>query len=57
VTRLIIVELGADDEREFADILRAFGTDSLRGCTVHVAIKEAADAVLAALPHLGGEQP
>jgi hypothetical protein len=57
VTRLVIVELGADDEREFAEIFHAFGTDNLRGCTVHVAIKEVADAVLAALPHLAGEQP
>jgi hypothetical protein len=55
--RLVIVELGMDDEREFGDILHAFGTDNLRGCKVHVAIREAADAVLAALPHLAGEQP
>jgi hypothetical protein len=48
--RVIIVELHPTDDREFPDILRAMGTDSLRGCTIHVAVEDAADRVLAALP-------
>jgi len=51
--RTIILELNPDDEREFFEIVQALGIDGLRGCTIHLAINDAAEAVLAAMPHLG----
>lgn len=52
-TRLIIIEMDPADEREFAEILHAFGHDNLRGCTIHLAIREVADAVLKAVSSSG----
>jgi hypothetical protein len=52
VKRLIIIEIAANDSRDFAEILNG---DDLRGQTIHLAIGDAAEAVLAALPHLHKE--
>lgn len=51
--RLIIIELPEHEDREFGDILDSFGgSKTLHGYLIHLAVKDAADAVLAVLPNL-----